>query len=215
MTSSERRAHFSDLDALRQSARRLVSTSPPPASAPPPPAASLPVAVAAVPTSVPVPTPVAVSLPPGPVIATTAPLPTTRSSSSMPGVGFGGAAFGQLVQQGMTLAGAVVGFVVDAQGLIVARQGRVADEDAQALGARLVMALDQAARMGQGFGAGQADVVVVAVGRGWLSGVRRRVPEAVTIGVFGVHPLGASQAEVLAEALKAFDPLVTAASSTP
>jgi len=133
----------------------------------------------------------------------------------MPGVGFGGAAFGQLVQQGMTLAGAVVGFVVDAQGLIVARQGRVADEDAQALGARLVMALDQAARMGQGFGAGQADVVVIAVGRGWLSGVRRRVPDAMTVGLFGVQALATPQAEQLAEALKALDPPVTGGTPAP
>jgi hypothetical protein len=147
------------------------------------------------------------------VIATTVPLPTTRSSSTLTAVGFGGAAYARIVQEGMGLAGAVVGFVVDAQGLIVARQGRLADDDAQALGARLVMALDQAARMGQGFGAGQADVVVIAVGRGWLSGVRRRVPEAVTLGLFGVQPLATNAAEALAEALKALDVTGSASAS--
>jgi hypothetical protein len=77
------------------------------------------------------------------------------------------------------------------------------------------MALDQAARLGHGFGAGQADVVVIAIGRAWLSGVRRRVPDAVTVGRFDVQTLASPQADRSAEALKALDPVVAGVGGAP
>jgi hypothetical protein len=90
-----------------------------------------------------------------------------------------------LLAAAMAHTHAAAGCIVDAQGLVIAHHG-VSAEVAQSLGGRLLLALDQVARLGNS----ELLVVTSAVKGQWVSGVRLREAEAMAIGLVGPLPLG-------------------------
>jgi hypothetical protein len=162
---------YADLDDVRRLSRRLagVSVMPPRPRAPAP---------------APVPAPMVAPVPDDiPVVAMPDIMPSTSTAAALHG--YGPSSTEALLSRAITLIGAAGGCIVDAQGLLVAHQG-LAAEVAQSLGGRLLLALDQVARLGSN----ELLVVTSAVKGHWVSGVRLRGAEALAIGLVGQRPLG-------------------------
>ncbi len=81
---------------------------------------------------------------------------------------FGSAQWNNLLDECLQFMSAHSGFVMDDQGLVVAARGRTAADEAQALGARMMITHDQAAQMSEA----RTGSVCVEIGSDWLCGLR-------------------------------------------
>ncbi len=110
---------------------------------------------------------------------------------------FGPETWNQLLDGCLAVADGESAFLMDGQGLVVACRGVIGASDAEAIGARLLLTLDQATAMGAS-GEPARSVIVEVEGR-WLSGLRAssRSGMSLTVGVLGPSPLGAAAREVV------------------
>ena len=100
---------------------------------------------------------------------------------------FGESGWDAMLAKVLRAAPATGAFVVSSEGLTVASAGGIENVESESAGARLLVALEQAARIG---GAqGEADSVIVPFREGWLSGIRRRSEPEFTLGVFAPLPV--------------------------
>ena len=78
-------------------------------------------------------------------------------------------------------------FAMDPQGLVIATRGEVDEALAERLGGRLMLTLDQAAKLGE-----HAGVVCLEIDGRWLTGLRCRSKsdEEITLGVLASEPIG-------------------------
>jgi hypothetical protein len=111
---------------------------------------------------------------------------------------WGATAWHTLLDGCTAAAGASGAFVMDSQGLVIATRGQLDHETAERLGGRLMLTLDQAAKMGD-----QARVVCVEVDAHWLTGLRGPNPnqQDVTLGILGEEPVGREARRVIADLL--------------
>ncbi len=79
-------------------------------------------------------------------------------------------------------------FVIDGRGLLVSNSGKLTDDDAQAMGARLVMTVDQADEMERG---AQVRTLTLDLSTRCLTGVRLQLASGarLTVGVLSLRPL--------------------------
>lgn len=110
---------------------------------------------------------------------------------------FGPETWNQLLDGCLAVADAESAFLMDGHGLVIACRGRIDANDAEAIGARLLLTLDQASAMS--FGDEPARSVIVELGGRWLSGLRasNRGGLSLTVGVLGLSPLGSAAREVV------------------
>lgn len=87
-------------------------------------------------------------------------------------------------------------FLLDAQGLVIAARGEVDEGSAEKLGARLLLTLEQAAKMGD-----SAGVVCMEVDGRWLSGLSAPQADhtALTLGIFAPEPLDREARRIIGE----------------
>jgi hypothetical protein len=108
-----------------------------------------------------------------------------------------GASAWHALLDGCTSAAAASGaFAMDGQGLVIATRGQVAQAQAERLGGRLMLTLDQAAKMSD-----HAGLVCVEVEGSWLTGIRARSKsgEEVTVGVLAAEPVARDARAAIAE----------------
>ena len=82
-------------------------------------------------------------------------------------------------------------FVIDRRGLLVANSGKLTDEESQAMGARLVVALDQADALDP---ASPVRTLALDLSTHCLTAIRLQVERGpmLTVGVISLRPLSAS-----------------------
>ncbi|MGE0321652.1 MAG: hypothetical protein AB7K71_16130 [Polyangiaceae bacterium] len=113
---------------------------------------------------------------------------------------FGAEAWNQLLDGCMGIARADAAFLMEPQGLVVAARGRLTADVAEGIGARLMLALDQAAQMSPG----KSHTVCVEFDGRWLTGVRLSVGDTqLTLGVTAELPLPKDIREALEELIAA------------
>lgn len=113
---------------------------------------------------------------------------------------FGAEAWNQLLDGCMGIAQADAAFLMEPQGLVVAARGRLSADVAEGIGARLMLALDQAAQMSPG----KSHTVCVEFEGRWLTGVRLKVGDTqLTLGVTAELPLPKDIREALEELIAA------------
>jgi hypothetical protein len=126
------------------------------------------------------------------------PLMARREPLRAPAAGFGPQAWNRLLDGCATAVAADAAFLMDPHGLVVAARGPRATEEVEAVGARLMVAFDQADRIE---GAQGALTLTVESPRGSLHGLRLRQPDGsfLTLGLVVPGGLTAErQARVLA-----------------
>jgi hypothetical protein len=107
------------------------------------------------------------------------PLVTRREPLKGPNAGFGAGAWNKLLDACVQIAVAEAAFLMDPQGLMVAVRGPAASQELEAVGARLMLAFEQADLVG---GAEQAALSLsVELTRGTLHGLRLVQPEGVLL----------------------------------
>lgn len=113
---------------------------------------------------------------------------------------FGADAWNQLLDGCLGIAQADSAFLMEPQGLVVAARGRLSADVAEGIGARLMLALDQAAQMSPG----KSHTVCVEFDGRWLTGVRLSVGDTqLTLGVTAELPLPRDIREALEELIAA------------
>lgn len=171
----------SDLEAARAASRALQGGTPRGAAAPTPPYTHL---------APPAPPPPAAPEPPKAPVPRR-PLPATLT---------GGAAWKQVLEECVHLSGAQEAFAVDASGLTVASTGAVQDEERQSMGARLVLAFDQADRIA----ARPCRLLTIELGGRTLTGLRLTAEgQEVVIGLLSRQPVTPQAQQALAAWLSA------------
>jgi hypothetical protein len=82
-------------------------------------------------------------------------------------------------------------FVIDGRGLLVSNSGKLTDDDAQAMGARLVVTVDQADELDRG---AQVRTLTLDLSTRYLTGVRLQLASGarLTVGVLSLRPLTSS-----------------------
>lgn len=90
-------------------------------------------------------------------------------------------------------------FLLDAQGLVIATRGDVDETFAETLGGRLMLTLDQAAKMGD-----NAGVVCIEIDSRWLTGIKSANPNLadLTLGIVGEDPVGRDARRSIAQLLE-------------
>ncbi len=117
----------------------------------------------------------------------------------------GDASFGisnwhQLLDDCMRETGATAAFVMGGEGLVIAVRGGVAAEQAQAIGARLMIGLDQAEQLNEG---GAATTLCAEVAEGWVSALRFEHNDTrLLLAVVGGAPLDSSSRRVVAQLIQ-------------
>lgn len=98
---------------------------------------------------------------------------------------FGPGLWNRMLDQCLAAAGAELAFVVDEDGLVVASRGVSDPSVSEGIGARLVVAFEQAAQMAEVGATSQS--IAIEFGERWLTGIRMRRGEAhvFTVGVLG------------------------------
>jgi hypothetical protein len=105
----------------------------------------------------------------------THPLVTRREPLKGPTAGFGSAAWNKLLDACLQTAAAEAAFLMDPHGLIIASRGARPGEELEAIGARLMVALEQADRI-----AGEPALSMsVELPKGTLHGLRLVQPDGV------------------------------------
>ncbi len=112
-----------------------------------------------------------------------------KFSASHLGIGaprpeFGPTAWNEMLDRALAESGDEVAFVVDAQGLVVASRGAMDPALVEGVGARLMIAFEQAEQMAEwGSSAGS---IAIELGHRWLTGFRvRRGESSFLVGVLG------------------------------
>jgi hypothetical protein len=100
---------------------------------------------------------------------------------------WGASAWHALLDASTSAAAASGAFAMDAQGLVIATRGDLDEAQAERLGGRLMLTLDQAEKMSEHSG-----VVCVEVEGRWLTGIRAPSKSGVqvTVGVLASEPVG-------------------------
>ena len=116
---------------------------------------------------------------------------------------FGSAFWLQLLDDCLVATGAKAAFLIDVQGLVVSTSGMQAAQ-AEKLGGRLMIALDQAAAMNSQDSAGARAAVSVELADQWLTGIRfPRDGVQLVLGVIGPRPLSTRKRRVVEDRLRA------------
>lgn len=132
----------------------------------------------------------------------------TLASQRSKGRAYGAHAWNELLDALRNATGASAAFLIDAEGLAVAVRGDVGGGELEELGARLLVALDQVARLSAKRGAGEQALISMALERQWLTGIRRRLasPERVLVaGLLSAEPMSAEQLDSVQSLLELFD----------
>lgn len=128
----------------------------------------------------------------------TQPLMPRRDQLKAPSTGFGAQAWNRLLDACSAAVAAESAFLMDPNGLVVASRGPRAGAELEAVGARLMVAFDQADRIDGGTG---SLAMTVETARGSLHGLRLRQPDGSVLTLGLVVPGGLTaerQARVLA-----------------
>lgn len=110
---------------------------------------------------------------------------TREISRPAPPDHFGPALWNVMLDECMAAAQAELAFVTDDNGLVVASRGDMDTSLVQGIGARLIIAFEQAAQMAEMGAASQS--LAIEFGERWLTGlrIRRGESQVFTIGVLG------------------------------
>lgn len=111
---------------------------------------------------------------------TVAPLITRREPLKGPTAGFGSSAWNKLLDACLQTAVAEAAFLMDPHGLMVAARGPRVSNDLEAVGARLMVAFEQADRIG-GESEQKALSISVELPRGTLHGLRLMQPDGALV----------------------------------
>ncbi len=109
---------------------------------------------------------------------------------------FGAEVWNELLDGCLASADATAAFLMDAHGLVVATRGALKQSDAEAIGGRLMAALDQIEQIER---SGSACTVAIEFEGAWLTGVRFGQPGggAMTVAVFARSPLAREARDVI------------------
>jgi hypothetical protein len=109
---------------------------------------------------------------------------------------WGASAWNALLDACTSAAAASGAFAMDGQGLVIATRGQVDEAQAERLGGRLMLTLDQASKMSE-----HAGLVCVEVEGSWLTGIRAhsKSGEVVTVGVLAAEPVARDARAAIAE----------------
>ncbi len=123
-------------------------------------------------------------------------VPATHWVSGPRAQRFGAEIWNELLDGCLSAADAEAAFVMDGQGLVVATRGNISADDAEAIGARLMVALDQAAEIGN---RGGSYSVAIEFDGSWLTGLRLHLHDAksLTVGLVAHGPLSRDTREVI------------------
>lgn len=115
---------------------------------------------------------------------------------------FGPAIWNDLLGLAVEQSSAELAFVVDMQGLIIASVGEEEPSLVEGIGARLLIAFEQADQMTT-LGGEPTESIAIQMGRRWLTGLRMRRGEdkSVIVGVLGPQAVSAETREALEELL--------------
>jgi hypothetical protein len=110
---------------------------------------------------------------------------------------FGPAVWNEMLDRCNRESNSELAFVVDGQGLVVASRGAMDPALVEGIGARLLIAFEQADQMAELGAASQS--IAIEIGRRWLTGFRvRRGPDRVfTVGVLGPRVVSRDTREAL------------------
>ncbi|MEZ4226220.1 MAG: roadblock/LC7 domain-containing protein [Polyangiaceae bacterium] len=123
-------------------------------------------------------------------------VPATHWVAAPRGHRFGAELWNELLDGCLSAANAEAAFVMDGQGLVVATRGTMQADDAEAIGARLMVALDQAEEIG---GATGSYSVAIEFGGAWLTGLRLQLKDerSLTVGLVARAPLARESRDVI------------------
>ncbi len=115
---------------------------------------------------------------------------------------FGPALWNEMLDRVNRESSAELGFVIDAQGLVVASRGDMDPALVEGIGARLVIAFEQADGMAELGAAPQS--IAIEIGRRWLTGfrVRRGEDRTFTVGVLGPRVVSRDTREAIDQLLE-------------
>lgn len=110
---------------------------------------------------------------------------------------FGPAVWNEMLDRVNRESGSEVAFVMDAQGLVVASRGAMDASLIEGVGARLLIAFEQADQMSELGGGSQS--IAIEIGKRWLTGfrVRRGEGQVLTVGVLGPRVVSRDTREAL------------------
>ncbi|MFT3774995.1 MAG: hypothetical protein QM820_57335 [Minicystis sp.] len=119
---------------------------------------------------------------------------TSRIETASP---FGPAVWNEMLDRCNRESSAELSFVMDAQGLVVASRGSLDPALVEGIGARLLIAFEQADQMAELGAATQS--IAIEIGRRWLTGfrVRRGEDRSFTVGVLGPRVVSRDTREAL------------------
>lgn len=122
-------------------------------------------------------------------------------SRAEPASSFGPAVWNEMLDRCNRESSSELAFVMDSQGLVVASRGTMDESLVEGIGARLLIAFEQADQMSELGAASQS--IAIEIGRRWLTGFRiRRGEERVfTVGVLGPRVVSRDTREALEEML--------------
>lgn len=190
-------ASSDDLERARLLSRRLRGVGAPGASAAEPGYVSFAPRIAPAPPAAPRaarPAPTPAPPPPPP---STVPLRARREPLNAPSAGFGPDGWNKLLDACVVTTGAEAALLMDPHGLIIASRGPAASDELEVVGARLMVAFEQADRID-----GQRSTLSISVElpRGTVHGLRLERPDgALTLGLIVPGGLsGERQARLLA-----------------
>lgn len=110
---------------------------------------------------------------------------------------FGPAVWNEMLDRCNRESGSEVAFVMDSQGLVVASRGAMDSSLIEGIGARLLIAFEQADQMSELGGGSQS--IAIEIGKRWLTGfrVRRGEAQVLTVGVLGPRVVSRDTREAL------------------
>jgi hypothetical protein len=110
---------------------------------------------------------------------------------------FGPAVWHELLDRVNRESSSEIAFVMDAQGLVVASRGTLDPALIEGIGARLLIAFEQADQMSELGGGSQS--IAIEIGKRWLTGfrVRRGESHVFTVGVLGPRVVSRDTREAL------------------